>query len=149
MVFSVLRINYILYGAEDIDMDLPLPSVSSCTSGTITNRTVDVNLERYHEAAIDLYQQELEVDGAVLYDDLSRFDSLFVMRPSASLEACGSASDVFGDTHVCATSPSAFAVPPGSVSVAPIESSVCEHGKHEDPVANVNSHVCGCLNLEK
>lgn len=130
-------------------MDLPHPSVSSCTPETISSRVVDVNLDRYHEAAIDLHQEELEVDGSVLYDDLSRFDSLFAPRPSAPLEASASSSDVPVDIHVRATRPSASFVPSGAVSVAPIGSCVCEHGIHEDPVADVNGHVSECLNPEK
>ena len=131
-------------------MDLPPSSVSSCTPETISSRIVDGNLERYHEAAIDLYQQELEVDGAVLYDDLSRFDSLYAFRTSTPIGDRAVASDVPVDIHVRYTRPFASAVPCGAaLSVAPIQGFVCEHGEHEDPVADVNGHVSGDLNSEK
>lgn len=125
-------------------MDLPHSSVSSCSPETISSRVPDVNLDRYHEDAIDLYQEELEVDGAVLYDDLSRFDPLFAPRPSAPLEASASASDV----PVCATRPSASFVASGAVSVAPVDGIVCDHGIHEDSDVDVNGLVSEGLNPE-
>ena len=124
-------------------MDLPDSSASSCSPETTSSRVVDVNLDRYHIAAIDLHQEELEVDGSVPYDDLSRFDPLFAPRPSVPLEASASVSDV------PATSPSASVVAPGAVFVAPVGSFYCEHGIHEDPVADVNGHVYEGLSPEK
>lgn len=124
-------------------MDLSQTSVSSCSPESISSHAPDVNLDRYHEAAIDLHQADLEVDGAVLYNDLSRFDPLFAPRPSAPLEASSAASDVPVVLDTRSMRPSR------PLYVTPVGSYVCEHGINEDPVADGNGHVSVGLGPEK
>ena len=124
-------------------MDLSQTSVSSCSPENISSHAPDANLDLYHEAAIDLHQADLEVDGAVLYNDLSRFDPLFAPRPSAPLVASSAASDVPAVLDTRSTRPFRH------VYVGPVRSYVCEHGINEDPVADGNGDVSVGLGPEK
>ena len=124
-------------------MNLSQTSASSCSPENINSHAPDANLDRYHEAAIDTHQADLEVDGAVLYDDLSRFDPLFAPRPSAPLVASAAASDVPAVPYTHPMRPF-ITVYGGSGG-----SHVCEHGINEYPVADGNRNGCVGLGPEK